>query len=245
MKRLLPIIVFLLCAPDLFAQIAVVQSVGAYQTTGTNTGILTVTSTTANTLLVVGAYNYDSRTISGVSDGTTAFTQGTSTQCTRAVGVVVGDLWFLPVANSGKTTITVTFSGTSTGKSLWFWEVSGFTLPIRDVSSCTTDGLSVGDKITGPTATTTASAGFVAAIVSQIGGIGANPYTGNEFTAGGSKQDGNGGVSLISASAAAHIPEWEDGLGGGNQFTASVIAFKETPGGSVAPKKILLLGVGD
>jgi hypothetical protein len=188
---------------------------------------ITVTSTGAGRLLVVGTGNNGGRTVTGVSDGTNNFTRATN--AAAGTGSLRTDIWYLLNSSSGKTTITVTYSGTA-GTFLKIgnvWEVSGFTAAAFDTAN-NINGVGSGTTDTGATVTTTAAKGFVVGEIITPASIAQNPKAGNEFTAGGdispSGNDG-AGASLISGTAASHTPVWLD-LASGRNFMSSTAAFK-------------------
>lgn len=217
----------LLHCPSAAAALTVVQ----HETTGTSAlggNTLTITlnqATGSGNLLVVGEMNDDSMLVSGVSDGTNNFTQIPNVQAVD--NVMYTDMWYLPLSTAGKTTITVTFSGTVNDfATMEVWEVSGFASPAVDVSMALSNGVQSGGFATGPVVTTTTTKEFIAALDQSSATVSQNPKTGNEFTSGGDIDTGNNGYcSLITTVAGAHQPAWKDN---GASFESSVAAFRES-----------------
>lgn len=213
--------------------IAVVQHVAHRTTSGTGGAInaITVTATGAGNLLVVGTRNDGApfTTVSGVSDGSTAFTQFPSAAVdgTSPVSGYQLDLWYLPVSASGKTTITVTWGAAGNfTKDSWFWEVSGIATVATDGRNGVASGTASGVVMTGGAVTTTGTAGFLVGLCTPSNDVAANPKAGNEFSSGGDNLNGNGGVSLISSTAASHTPVW-DSTTSSDTFVSLTAAFAE------------------
>lgn len=216
--------------------LAVVQHTVAFSAANATTVAITVTATGTGRLLVVGTACNEDRTVTGVSDGTTAFTQFTGVRGALSGISSFSDIWYLPASSNGKTTITITFSGVAgTFEKLgWFWEVSGFTTAGADVGTHVDDQTAtVGALENGGSVTTTSTTGFVVGVVVSNTGTLNNPHIGNEFTSGGDIEVGTtfwAGCSLISSTAAAHQPAW-DGVAS-DPFAASTASWKETGGGA-------------
>jgi hypothetical protein len=210
--------------------LAFVQAHGANVTDTNTTVSVTVSATGTGNLLVVCPDNFDATpgnvgSITGVSDGTNAFTQVPSMDNLSGT-TVRSDVWYLPVSTSGKTTITATFSR-NTGsyfKSILFIEISGFTNPVVDVHNVTNTA-SCSANQNGAAVTTTAT---VAAIVAfgMVGNITANPHSGNAFTSGGTISSGDAVCSLLASSTGTYTPAWD--MTAGNKFWGSTVAFKES-----------------
>lgn len=224
-KNLLAALFLIFSNIPAMAALTVVQH-GANRSTANSAQIsITVTSTGSNNLLVAGTGNSDTRTVSSVSDGTNNFTQATSAAGTDAT--YQSDVWYLLKSISGKTTITVTFSGAAStfSKEVWFWEVSGFSSVVYDLGNNVTNGVQSGGSATGASVTTTGTTGFIVGIDKTQGSVTVNPKAGNEFTSGGDINSvSDAGCSLISSTAAAHQPVWTDN---GTDFCSSTAAFKE------------------
>ncbi len=219
--------------------IAYVQSKLAKQGTGTPSSLaVTLTNpTAAGNLLVamVVTVNSPTHAPTGVTDGTTGFTQLPNAQVTWT-GVftnVITDVWYLPSSNAGKTVFTLNVGSACSFLEIWVVEISGFTTPVPDgnpVTNGTAGSTGVANTNTGPTITTTATGAIVAACGTDTGSISANPKAGNEFSSGGDAS-GDAFCSLIPSSAAGHTPAWTD-TGATDNFTSTVAAFKETSGGA-------------
>lgn len=201
--------------------------------TGTSVSVTLSGATGAGHLIVASVLSLG--TISGVTDGTTAFTQFPSARkdWTGAFAGVETDWYFLPSSNSGKTSITMN-SSSAAFLQIQMWEVSGFTSPTTDGVAFvgpTTNGGSVTD-CTGAALTTTA-AGFLAAHLGlNAGPVSQNPKTGNAFTSGGDTPGSDGEVSLISSGAGTYTPVWVDATAA-DSFIGSTVGFKESSGGAV------------
>lgn len=202
---------------------SLVQFVSSTETANTNTAVITVTSTGAGNLIVIGTANSDNRTINSITDGTTSFTQASGAAGNN--GSFRADLWYLLSSNSGKTTFTVTFSGNSTTKSLFFWEVSGTGAATFDIAQRVNNGVGDSNLNTGATVTS-AGPSFIAACVCSNGTITSSPTAGNEFTAGGGISAlGEAGCSLITSELnMPHTPQWTDSSAAA-LFGASTAAF--------------------
>lgn len=196
---------------------------------------ISVAATAANALIVVGCASAGTRTVSGVADdkGNT-YVQASGAAAHANSSADATDIWYcLKTTTSGVTTVTITYSGSAGTfvKDGEVWEVAGFTNADIDVAKALNDFSQTTNVTTGPTVTTTATAGFIAAEIKVPAGsiIDLNPNTGNEFTSGGDIASGtdSAGCSLISSSSGNHTPAWHDG----NSFIntcASAAAFKES-----------------
>jgi hypothetical protein len=220
--------------------LAVVQHKTANNGIASTTLLITVTSTGTGNLLVAHGLSFDGTTphnISGVSDGTNNFTQFPSAAIVGSGANFTGidsDWWYLPASSSGKTTITITWSGSVTFREGEVWEVSGFTTPATDGTANNTSagGTASGTDATGPTLNTTGNPEFVAAAIGVGNSVSANPKAGNEFTAGGndpgSGTAGDAWCSLITTTTGNHTPVWSVTTSG-DVFITSMVGFKETP----------------
>ena len=217
------------------AALAVVQHKVNGSSANANTITITVTATGAGNLLVVGAGNAagpPDTTIASVSDGTNTFTHAPNSHAYDQITTGYDtDMYYLLSSTAGKTTITITFNGAAATyyKVAWFWEVSGFTSAQYDAGNNLPYGLGSGTTVTGAGVPTSSTTGFVAAIIVPQQRISTNPKAGNEFTSGGdiSATPGfDGGVSLISSTAALHTPVWVDNTSG-DSFVSSIAAFRE------------------
>jgi hypothetical protein len=195
-----------------------------------NTIAVTVNSTRAGSLLVVGTGNGNNLTITSVTDNFgNPYTQATGAEF--VVGTVRGDVWYSLKANSGVILVTVTYNGAAGtyGKEVWFWEVAGFTTAAFDGAAQASNKAGVGTTNTGAALTTTGTTGFVVGLDEvAVGPVSANPQGGNEFVAGGDLSTFNdAGCSLISTTAASHTPVWTNTTSG-DTFGTATVAFKET-----------------
>lgn len=203
----------------------------ANATTAQLTGI---TATLSGSLIVVGAANVGGRTVTGVTDNIgNAYTQATGAAGAATAGTLGTDIWYRLSATSGVTSVTVTFSGAAGtfNKDVWVDEVTGFTTAALDVANALNEGSGSATTDTGAAVTTTAAAGFVAAVIATGSGILTNPKAGNEFSAGGDVVANtlNAMCALISASAATHTPAWTD-FDTAPSICGSTAAFKDTGG---------------
>lgn len=188
--------------------------------TNNTTIAVTVTATGAGNLIVIAANNNDNRTITGVSDGTSAFTQATGAR--GNFGANSSDIWYLLSSNAGKTTFTVTFSGNSTTKDIFFWEVSGNGTATFDnakhINNGTVAATDNGVEIT------TVGASFIASAINTGGTIIAAPAVGNAFTTGGGiNARGHAAVSLSTAVPGTYTSAFSDS--GSGQFANATAAF--------------------
>jgi len=238
-------LVLAVCVAPAQAAVTLVQHATNRNTASAATVAITVSSTGSGNLIVVGCRNDGGHTVSGVSDGTNAFTQFASAAIagTGSLAGVNLDVWYLLSSTSGKTTITITYNASALyNKDGWVWEVSG-------MGTVSTDGVNTGHNTgsagsveTGVSVTTTSTTGFLIGLDSPLNNVLLNPNTGNEFSAGGDNQNGNGGVSLISTTAASHTPQWT-GDTANDPFDTVTAAFKGTATTTCTPT-MTLLGVG-
>lgn len=208
--------------------ISLVQHKFNSSASGTTVAV-TIAANSAGNLIVVGAGGGSSSvTVTGVTDnatgGSNTYVQASGARAT-ATGHMV-DCWYvLSAAHAGATTVTVTFSGSISGDA-FVMEVSGFTNCALDVVGVVNNGAQSGGLAVGATVTTTSTTGFIIAADITNNAVGANPHSGNEFTSGGDVDaNSNAACSLISTTAAAHQPVWDDN---GTIFTSNTVAFKES-----------------
>src|SRR5260221_1950926 len=154
---------------------------------------ITVASTSAGNLGVVGAMNTGTLTVTGVADnaagGSSVYTQVPSATFNGTANDK-GDVWVCTSLKAGVTTVTITFSIADTSiKDGFFCEVSGLTSPVTDGVSVLSAQTGAGDSTdTGAAVTTTVTDGFIFAAIVTSNSITQNPKTGNEFTSGGAVQ---------------------------------------------------------
>lgn len=197
--------------------LTVVQHAVNYTSGSSSSTSVTVSSTGSGHLLVAMLYSVGTAT--GVTDGTNSFTHFSGTF------IPDGDVWYLPSSSSGKTSITVNFSGSVAGTEMEVWEVSGFVTPQPDVSNGATGLTQSGGFAIGEPVTTTSTEGFVAAVDISNDSV-TGPAPGNNFTAGGDQDaNGNAFISLISRAIGTYTPVWTDN---GTSFVSFTAAFKET-----------------
>lgn len=192
---------------------------------------LSVASTGIGSLLVVGAYNASSRTVTGVADSAgNTYVQGSG--CQGTVGTRAIDLWYcLSAVTGGATTVTITFSGSAGTflKEIYFWEVSGFTNCTFDAGGHVSAGTGSGTTEAGASVSTHSAVGFAAGIVETqtSPGITQNPKSGNAFTSGGDLTSGDAGCSyLFPAGTSSVQPVWTS-TASNDSYISSTIAFYE------------------
>lgn len=211
---------------------AIVQHVVASSTASSAVVNIPISAVGSGRALIVCAADDFSATITGVSDGTAAFTQFTSAQAVQSSKRT--DAWYLLAATAGATNIAVTFSS-SVGalKVAWVVEVSGLTSPATDGANTATSASAASTTITGGSVTTTAADGVVVGCVMISFALNENPKAGTEFTSGGDMDASGqyGFISLAASSAAAHAPTWLDVISG-TSFASSTAALKQ--GGAAA-----------
>lgn len=224
---MMKLLIFLLIS-SVYAATTVVQHKQNGVTTNGVTVPITVTSTGAGNLLVVGTVNNSSRNVTGVSDGTNNFTQATNAKGTSAAAGTFTDIWYLLSSQASKVTITITFSGAAGTfkKEGFFWEVSGLSNPTFDLANHTTNATDSAGTTTGASITTTGTSEFAVGAYGSDNGVSQNPKTGNEFTSGGDigtfgEMAGN---SLITSVVGAHQPVWLDANPA--DFASSTAGFK-------------------
>jgi hypothetical protein len=202
----------------------------ANETTASSTSItVPIAPTAAGDLLVVGAASTGTRTVSSVSDGTNAFTKATGA---AGAGSTRGtDVWYLLKSTAGKTSITITFSGSAGTftKEGYFWEVTGFTSPVFDAANKVTAAAPSNGITSGASVTSTAATGknvFAVGVILTNGGIQANPYPGSSFKWGGDISTTNDAAcSAFGSGSGTYQPLWADS---GTAATASTATFKES-----------------
>lgn len=214
--------------------LAVVQHVAAGSAAVANTVTVTVTSTGANRLLVAIAGSQPAAgAVSGVSDGTTAFTRASGSSC-QITGGFFSEAWYLPLSASGKTAITATFTAAAGGygKVIHFYEVSGFTLATLDDVQALSDQTAGSTTVNGVIVTGTTAAAFGAASVLSSSVITQNPLSGNVWTAGGDIDTaGVAAVSVITSASGTSQPQWL-ATASGALYGTNAVLFKETPTGA-------------
>lgn len=200
----------------------IVQTQNALTTASSATATVTVTATTAGNLLVIGTANSDNRTVSSVSDGTTNFTQATGAATNSGGQNGRLDFWYLPSANAGKTTITVTFSGTSTTKQLYFWEISGNSTGFQLAAVQGATNIAATES---GAAITSTNPGVVIGLIITSGTITASPAASNtQFTNGTISSNSKSAVEWVLGATGTYTPSWNDS-GSGAAYCASSIAF--------------------
>lgn len=220
-----------------FSLATIVQKPGTLSTANANTVAVTVASTGAGNLLVLGSFNSDTRTVSSIADniGTNSYIQAASAAGTN--GALKTDIWHCLSTSAGVTTITLTFLGAAGtfDKILWCYELSGFISPLFDLAN-NNSGTSVGNSVPGASVTTTSIIGFILGLGYCWGGVVANPTGGNEFTSGSTTTGSVGACSLLSSTAAAHAPAWTNGSDG--VYLSSVAAYYGQPPPPLVPNPL-------
>lgn len=209
----------------------VVQSQYARTVASSNTATVTVTATGAGNLLVVVAADQDARTITAVSDGTNAFTQATGAAASNGGSNGRADIWYLLSSTAGKTTITVTFSGVSTTKDVYFLELSGNGLAFQLAA---TTGAANKAATEAGTALTNTAPGLVIGVVVTNGSITASPAaTNTQFTNGTIGTGGGSAIAWLMGGVSTYTPSWNDSVTSGAAYANSTAAF--TVGGNTVP----------
>jgi hypothetical protein len=124
--------------------IVLVQHKANFATDSGDTLAVTVDPTGSGNLLIAMAGGYgNGATVTGVSDGTNNFSQVGSARATFGSGQHWTDVWILTPSASGKTSITLTITGSGNRtKYLWVFEVSGIDNPTPEAVNVVTDGSS-------------------------------------------------------------------------------------------------------
>lgn len=203
-------------------------------TTSATSVSVTITGATGGNLLVCcPGWNDATRSVLSITDGTANFTQFTYGGGNNVVftdGTRKTDVWYLPSATPGATSVTINWSnGASSGfnKEGWVFEVAGYNSATPDVGGVSSAG-QVSNTLNGPTIITTTSACFIAAVTVVSDAVDQNPFIGNEFTTGGDiGATFDAACSLITTTSGSHQPKWH--TAGNSSFVSSVAAFKETP----------------
>lgn len=215
----------------------IVQTQNQFTATNSTTASVTVTSTGAGNLLIVAAANLDNRTVTGVSDGTSAFTQATSAAGNSGGQNGRTDIWYLTSSNSGKTSVTVTFSGNSTTKQLYFWEVSGSGLAFQTANN--TQNQTIAAVSSGAAVTSTAVGIIVGAMVTGSGSTGvittSPDATNTQFTNGTVGNSGKSAAQWVLGPVATYTPTYTL-TGSGPATGSSTAVFTAT--GTTAPTMV-------
>lgn len=144
---------------------------------------LTVTSTNAQNLIVIGIHASNNRSISTITDNATGGSNTYVTANCRATltGGGATEIWYAKNSRAGATAITVTLNLTSTDWAIWALEISGMNLsnPLDLVNSANNQGSST--ILTCPTVTTTGARDFVFC-VGFTSGTATGTQAGNPFT---------------------------------------------------------------
>lgn len=206
---------------------------------------VTMTSTGSGNLLVAFiACSDKNKTVNSVSDGTNSFTQfpsATFNSVTTNPVDWMADCWYLLSSTSGKTSITVTFSGGVVANGvteIFCYEITGVTTPARDgTSNQSTAQTGSGTTDTGPSFTTAgASDGIAIGYIVVNDAVSVNPKAGNAFTSSG-LIDGvtsDAVCSLLRPSNTSQTPVWTD-AGSAQSYQSMLVAFKETGGAAATP----------
>lgn len=212
--------------------VTVVQHVMSADATSGTVLAATLAASGAGNLIVVLARSVAGAAspITGVTDGTTAFTQATGSFFDDINATM--DVWYLLSSNSGKTSISITWTVTNTNRRAEVWEVSGFGTCQFDGGSNLNTQTAPGFSYHGSPITTTGSKGFMVAGIFQGGGVTVftNPTGGNEFTAGGDTAGGNAYNSAILTTAGVHVSDWTGDVGS-QSYGTTAAAFKEAGSG--------------
>lgn len=225
-KYILP----LLLATPLWAATVVHHTGSATATSSTDVAV-TITSTVSNLIVVGTTRNGSTDSVASVTDNIgNVYVQAPSARGTSSS--VTSDIWYCAGATSGVTTVTIHWGITATsGRFAEVWEIGGFIHPILDYANHSGNS-GVANVVTGATAFTSTTAGFIAAIyLNANSSVDQNPNSGNAFTSGGdilSTSGGNqvGAVSLLSSSISSFNPAWHTTTATPNGVN-SVAAFKE------------------
>ena len=204
------------------------------------TQTVTVTSTVANSVLVVTSAVSANRTVSSVTDGGDTFVQATGAAGNN--GNYFVDAWYCLAGSGGKTTITVTYSPSldTIESFVEVWEVTGFKRPAFDLAS-TNHSNAVANTATGVALTTTGAIDFIASAIINTDSITANPKSGNAFTFGGDiTSETNAACSLATSSIGTYTPAWTTSTTT-DVFVTTIIAIKELAG---LTTRILMTRVG-
>lgn len=192
-----------------------------------------VSSTGSGNLLVVFVQLNAGLTVSGVSDGTSSFTQA-SGAAVSLTGVRELDCWYLLSSNSGKTTITVTRNGAADTEHriAWFFEVSpnaGTTWGFDLAGNSADQSAGASTTLNGFSLSTTATGSVFGAML-ETTGTASSMLGGNEFTFGDESAYGSATAYLLNASSGSHQPKWVDSVSN-DTFSTITVAFKEVSAG--------------
>lgn len=243
-KRLwvLIIAVLLLAAPSAEAANALVQKLDVNSAASSASLAITVSSTGAGNLAVVG-FQIVQGTATGCTDGTTAFTEVAGVTATGASRTI--SFWYLLSTNAGKTTITCTRSGAADtdNKIAFFMEFSGCTSCAFDVAAALNGQTGSGNTLAGAPVTTTGT-GLVYGVVMETNGTVTTMTGGNTFTFGNSSDWGNADAYKLNTTAATHTPSWESSSAS-DPYGSATISFKDGGGGGGTPTRgLMMLGAG-
>lgn len=207
MRSILFFIILLFCS-NCFA-LTVVQTATNTCSSVTSCSV-TVSATGAGNLLFLRSLSGNS--ITSVTDGTTNFI---ITPFSKAY-------WYLPKSNSGKTSITVNYSGT-VSPSVMVWEVSGFNYPVLDQIVSNSGSTSGGSDVCA-NFITTSSKEIIFAYGTSDGGVSG---TTGSFTFDQEDSNGDGYAHLVLSTPGTNHAVFIDS---GASFSCTQIGVKETQG---------------
>jgi hypothetical protein len=230
MKRILLTLLAVcgLCLPA-SATFTLVQSKTATTSCANVCSAVTVTSTGAGHLIVVGTSNQQNQHIASISGGGTYTLCGTSCQKGDSTSGWV-DMAYTLSSTSGATSITLTMAGAS-NVIIYVWEFSSTATITFDVANSVSDTTNctscAGSGATGLTGTNDAMTEIVSCggTCSAVG----TPYTATSPTF----QGGDGGAHLLNSTSTA-APTWTQSPT--SHLVTAVMAFKDASGG-VAVKR--------
>lgn len=201
------------------------------QAVGDDAGTLTVAATAAGNLYVACYGEVGTATVSVADNATggsnTYVARSSATATHTSNGFTTGCLDVLGAAHAGATSITFTFTGTSGYTAIWFYEfhrTSGTWAFDNGVAA--NNATATGTNVAGPSITLAGGVAVTASLVNDQIAVGGNPTSGNAFNAGGVlTTDGNGSISLISASGGTFASAQTDQISG-DTYCASAVAYK-------------------
>jgi hypothetical protein len=171
---------------------------------------VTMTSTKADDLLVVGVQTAPGATIMNVSDnapgGTSTFSTIIGSMASNAVGDGGVDVWYTPTANAGATSVTATTKDSIYG--LVVWEFATAQPSTVDAVEALSD--QAASTVPMSPSVVAENAGELVIAITVTAGTVTTIQSGNEFT-NDAKPNGNGFAHITSATAAAgpHQAAWD------------------------------------
>ena len=190
--------------------------------TGSPLTSLTVPSTGAGNVIVVGLVFNGTTKVTGVSDN--AGNIYVSAGAHSAKGNLSSDIWYALNSKSGATAVNVTFAGSLTHAEMTEWEVAGLANAAPDQATISSGLVTITNQV-GPAVTTTQVGDFVVSVLFASSAKFTGTSSGNGFTDD-FTTNGNGWAHLTGNTSPVNTyqPSWVTANPGGG-YAASSVAF--------------------